>query len=367
MTGGRTGGRTGGEMDSPEAATLLASDFDFELPQELIAQTPIEPRDASRLLRLDRRTGAVEHRMIRELPGLLRDGDLLVANNSRVLPARLHGRRTGTGGRVEILLLRNLGNDLWRGLARPARRLKPGDEVELLEATGDPSGVSLRVERQEGDGQFVLRIPPEVAGALERFGEMPLPPYIHHRLEQPDRYQTTYASENGSAAAPTAGLHITDDLRARLAERGAGWAEVTLHVGLDTFRPMQTDRVADHRIHTEWCMVGDEAARRIAATRERGGRVIAVGTTAARVLETLGRTWDQDRPAGLTVDTDIFIVPGHRWVLVDGLLTNFHLPKSTLMLLVSALGGRDHILAAYTAAIQARYRFFSFGDAMLIV
>ncbi len=349
------------------SADLLASDFDFDLPEELIAQTPIEPRDASRLLQLDRRTGAIDHRMIRDLPDLLRPGDLLVANNSRVLPARLHGVRGQTGGRVELLLLRNLGDQHWRALARPARRLRPGEQIEILAVDGTLSGVTIRVEAGEGDGQVIVRIPANVAENLERYGEMPLPPYIRERLERPDRYQTTYASVTGSAAAPTAGLHITDELRSSLARRGVGWAEVTLHVGVDTFRPIQVERVLEHPIHTEWCTVSDTTAQRIADTRAAGGRVIAVGTTAARVLETLGRQWDDRQPSGLTMDTDIFIVPGHRWALVDGLLTNFHLPKSTLMLLVSALGGRDHILAAYTAAINARYRFFSFGDAMLIV
>ena len=366
MTGGTpTSGRDRSPGDS--AGHLLTAEFDFALPPELIAQTPIEPRDASRLLTLDRRSGAIGHRMVRDLPDLLRPGDLLVANNSRVLPARIHGVRSQTGGKVELLLLRNLGDDLWRSLARPARRLRPGERIDLLTREGSASGSSVVVERGEGDGQIVVRIPGDVARDLERYGEMPLPPYIHEPLARPERYQTTYASVTGSAAAPTAGLHITEDLRDRLASRGIGWAEVTLHVGLDTFRPMQTERVQDHRIHTEWCTVSDETAGRIARTRAEGGRVIAVGTTAARVLETLGRGWDDARPGGLTTDTDIFIVPGHRWRLVDGLLTNFHLPKSTLMLLVSALGGRDHILAAYTAAINARYRFFSFGDAMVIV
>ncbi len=352
---------------NPAQSDLLASDFDFDLPPELIAQTPIEPRDASRLLRLDRVSGAIDHAMIRDLPAILRPGDLLVANNSRVLPARLHGVRSETGGRVELLLLRNLGDHRWRTLARPARRLHPDERIEILDAAGNRSGRTITVEAGEGDGQLIVEIPPDLASQLDRYGEMPLPPYIRERLGGQERYQTTYSSVDGSAAAPTAGLHFTDDLRARLKDRGIGWSEVTLHVGLDTFRPMQTERVSEHRIHTEWCTVSDETARRIAETRRDGGRVIAVGTTAARVLETLGRQWDDDRPAGLTIDTDIFIVPGHRWVLVNGLLTNFHLPKSTLMLLVSALGGRNHILAAYTAAIDARYRFFSFGDAMLIV
>jgi S-adenosylmethionine:tRNA ribosyltransferase-isomerase len=349
-----------------EQGDLLAADFDYDLPEELIAQHPIEPRDASRLLVLDRSSGAIAHRGIRDLPGLLRQGDLLVANNSRVLPARLHGSRAPTGGRVELLLLRNLGDDRWRALARPARKLGPGEQIRL-HAGDQPTNAVVTVDQGEGDGQVVVRIPPDVARNLPRYGEMPLPPYIRARLEDQERYQTTYASVAGSAAAPTAGLHITPALREALRERGIGWAEVTLHVGLDTFRPLQSERVRDHRIHTEWCTVPQVSAEAIAATRAAGGRVITVGTTAARVLETLGREWDDAHPMGLTTDTNIFIVPGHEWRLVDGLLTNFHLPKSSLMLLVSALGGRERILAAYTDAIRERYRFFSFGDAMLIV
>lgn len=356
--------------DSVDYDALMVADFDFVLPPELIAQTPIEPRDASRLLVLDRHSGATRHRAVLDLPELLRPGDLLVANNSRVLPARLHGTRQDTGGRVELLLLRNLGDDRWRALAKPARRLRAGHEIDLVARDGQASGsapAALTIERVDEDGEVIVRIPDEIARTLDRFGEMPLPPYIRAPLRDQERYQTTYASERGSAAAPTAGLHFTDRLRAGLLGAGVGWAEVTLHVGLDTFRPMQTARVADHRIHTEWCTVSDETARVIARTRAGGGRVIAIGTTAARVLETLGRGWDPATPTGLTVDSSIFIVPGHHWTIVDGLLTNFHLPKSTLLLLVSALAGREAILSAYTEAIQARYRFFSFGDAMLIV
>ena len=219
----------------------------------------------------------------------------------------------------------------------------------------------------DGDGLLRVALPATAAQHLAAYGEMPLPPYIHERLDDRDRYQTTYARVNGSAAAPTAGLHFTDALRTDLADHGIGWAEVTLHVGLDTFRPMQDDRVSEHRIHTEWCSVDDATAARIHETRRAGGRIVAVGTTSARVLETLGKAWDERDPHGITTDTDIFIVPGYRWRLVDGLVTNFHLPKSTLMLLVSALAGREQILNAYTAAINERYRFFSFGDAMLII
>ena len=344
---------------------LLASDFDFELPEELIAQRPLQERDASRLLVLDRATGAIRHGAIRDLSHFLSAGDLLVANNSRVLPARLRGVRAATGGRVELLLLRSLGDGTWRVLGRPAKRLRPDERIVLEGRSGQ--GSEAVIVANEGDGLLRVLLAPTAAERLGAFGEVPLPPYIRERLDDRERYQTTYARVTGSAAAPTAGLHFTDGLRADLADHGIGWTEVTLHVGLDTFRPMQDDRVSEHHIHTEWCTVDDDVAARIHATRAAGGRIVAVGTTSARVLETLGRTWDERDPRGITLDTDIFIVPGHRWRLVDGLITNFHLPKSTLMLLVSALAGREQILNAYTAAINERYRFFSFGDAMLII
>jgi S-adenosylmethionine:tRNA ribosyltransferase-isomerase len=347
---------------------LSMRDFDFDLPEELIAQEPLPERDASRLLVLDPRQQQITHSLMTELPHWLRPGDLLVANNSRVLPARLHGVRAETGGKVELLLLRNLGGLTWRALAKPARKLIPGERVLLRrrdEAAAYPEDQVTIVENL-GEGQVTVAIPAEIHARLPEFGEMPLPPYIHKALSDQERYQTTYARVPGSAAAPTAGLHITPRLRHRLAECGIGWSEVTLHVGLDTFRPVQTDDVAEHKIHTEWCAVSDETAQAIAATRAAGGRVVAVGTTSARVLETLGLNWDDAHPHGITTDTDIFIVPGHEWRLVDALLTNFHLPKSTLLLLVSALAGRDFILQAYAEAIRERYRFFSFGDAMLI-
>lgn len=356
---------SGTPNDTAALPHLSMCDFDFDLPEELIAQEPLAERDASRLLVLDPTTGQISHSRITELPQWLRPGDLLVANNSRVLPARLHGVRT-TGGSVEMLLLRNLGGHHWRALARPARKLHPGERVRLRRRGGSLGEAEVTVLENLGDGQVVVVIPEGIKEHLRDYGEMPLPPYIHKTLRDEERYQTTYARVPGSAAAPTAGLHITERLREGLAERGIGWAEVTLHVGLDTFRPVQTDDIAEHKIHTEWCTVPDEAATAIAAARKAGGRVVAVGTTAARVLETLGRDWDDDYPQGITTDTDIFIVPGHQWRLVDALLTNFHLPKSTLLLLVSALAGRDLILKAYTEAINERYRFFSFGDAMLI-
>lgn len=350
------------------AAALRVADFDYDLPPELIAQTPLARRDASRLLVVDRSAGRLGHRRLRDLPDLLEAGDLLVANNSRVLPARLRAAKAETGGRLELLLLRSLGKGRWRALAKPARKLRLGQRLVVAAREGSEAPPLPVVIAAIGDGgEVVIAVAGEDGVRWEEYGEAPLPPYITARLDDPERYQTVYASAPGSAAAPTAGLHITDQLRARLAARGVGWGEVTLHVGLDTFRPPTVAAVADHTIHREWCAVADTTARRIAATRAAGGRVVAIGTTTARTLETLGARWDEARPKGLVADTDLFIVPGYEWRIVDGLLTNFHLPRSTLLMLVSALAGRGLIAEAYAAAIAERYRFFSFGDAMLIV
>jgi S-adenosylmethionine:tRNA ribosyltransferase-isomerase len=361
-------GTIGNADESTAQPHLSMRDFDFDLPEELIAQEPLPERDASRLLVLDPPHQQITHSTMSALPQWLHPGDLLVANNSRVLPARLHGARAGSGGKVELLLLRNLGGPTWQALAKPARKLRPGEQIVLQprDESSVNAGAAVTIADNLGEGQVIVEIPADVQTHLADYGEMPLPPYIHTALAVQERYQTTYARVPGSAAAPTAGLHITERLRERLAERGIGWTEVTLQVGLDTFRPVQTDDIAEHKIHTEWCTVSDETARRIADTRAAGGRIVAVGTTSARVLETLGREWDDANPHGLTTDTDIFIVPGHEWRLVDARLPNFQLPKSTLLLLVSALAGREFILQAYTEAIKERYRFFSFGDAMLI-
>ncbi len=346
---------------------LRVADFDYELPPQLIAQTPLPDRDRARLLVLDRATGAIEHSWVYELPRWLRPGDLLVANNSRVIPARLHARKAQTGGKVEILLLQAKNEGTWSALARPARRLHPGDLLVL--EPRNPAAPEARVEvltRRE-DGLIDVRFLDRVDYRLEEYGETPLPPYIRSELSDAERYQTVYARVPGSAAAPTAGLHITERLRQALLSAGVGWAEVTLHIGLDTFRPITVERVAEHRIHTEWCQVSDETALQIATTRAHGGRVVAIGTTSARTLETLGQHWNQDDPRGFAGPTDIFITPGYQWRLVDALLTNFHLPRSTLLMMVSAFAGKDRILAAYEEAIKQRYRFYSFGDAMLIV
>ncbi|MEA2582950.1 MAG: S-adenosylmethionine:tRNA ribosyltransferase-isomerase [Thermomicrobiales bacterium] len=347
---------------------LLVSDFDYDLPPELIAQTPLPERDHSRLLVLDRMSGKISHAAIRDLPNWLRPGDLVVANNSRVIPARLHARRAGTGGRVELLLLHQGDDGTWSALARPARRLHAGDRLLLVgRDAGRNSEGTVEIVERVGEGLVKVRFADGADDRLDKFGTVPLPPYIHAALSEPERYQTTYARIPGSAAAPTAGLHITPDLQDALRARGVGWAEVTLHIGLDTFRPVTVDRVAEHHIHSEWCTVSDEVAGLIAATRAAGGRAIALGTTAARTLETLGHRWHEDAPRGFGGPTDIFITPGYEWRIVDGILTNFHLPRSTLLMMISAFAGRDPVLAAYREAIERRYRFFSFGDAMLIV
>ncbi len=335
---------------------MQLADFDYELPPERIAQTPIEPRDAARLLVLDRATGEMLDRHVFDLPDLLRPGDVLVANRSRVLPARVHGALRG-GGRAELLLLRRVVPGRWEALCRPARRLRPGDAVQVRPgltvtvAAARPEGVrELEVVAEQGD--------PDVA--LLAAGSMPLPPYIHGWSGDPERYQTVYADIEGSAAAPTAGLHVTDSLLARLYERGIAFTKLTLHVGLDTFRPITEADPRQHRIHQEWYSVSSEVETALLRARTSGGRVVAVGTTVVRALETWAAT---GKTAGWT---ELFILPGYRFQAVDALMTNFHLPRSSLLMLVSAFATRDQILTAYAHAIKAEYRFYSFGDAMLI-
>jgi S-adenosylmethionine:tRNA ribosyltransferase-isomerase len=344
---------------------LDIADFDFELPDELIAQSPLDTREASRLLILDRRSGAILHSSFKDLGDWLTAGDLLVANNSRVIPARLRGFKTTTGGAVEILLLRR-GGDGWSALGRPAKRLKVGDRLEFPARNPGVRSAMATVEDNLGAGELRLQFHNSEDMRLEDYGESPLPPYIRQKLTDSERYQTVYGSVPGSAAAPTAGLHFTDELIKQLRQQGLGWAEVTLHVGLDTFRPVSETNILNHRIHREWCEVPAATAEAIAACRAGGGRVVAVGTTSARTLETLGRDWRDDDPRGFAGFTETFIVPGHKWKLVDALVTNFHLPRSTLLLLVSALAGRESVLRAYSDAASRGYRFFSFGDAMLI-
>ena len=335
---------------------MQLSDFDYVLPPERIAQAPIEPRDAARLLVLDRATGDIAHRHVRDLPDLLRAGDLLVANRSRVLPARVFGALRG-GGRAEVLLLRRLGRARWEALCRPARRLRLGDEVRI----NDALTVTVDAVRPEGLRELVVRAEAGDPDAeLLAAGSTPLPPYIRGWSGDPERYQTVFADTEGSAAAPTAGLHLTHDLLARLEARGISFATVVLHVGLDTFRPVTEADPRAHVIHREWCVVPPETCDRVARTRSRGGRIVAVGTTVVRTLETWATTGQTEGW------TDLFILPGHRFVTTDALITNFHLPQSSLLMLVSAFAGRDRVLNAYANAIRHEYRFYSFGDAMLI-
>ncbi len=340
---------------------MKKSDFYFDLPPELIAQTPLPQRDGSRLLCLDRQSGAMEHRYFYNLPELLRPGDCLVLNDSRVLPARLIGNRVPGGGVCEILLLTQHGDDLWECLVRPGKKLRPGAKVrfgsgELTAEIVDEVSDGNRLVRFSYDGIFM-----EV---LDRLGEMPLPPYIKEKLEDRERYQTVYCKEPGSAAAPTAGLHFTQPLLAQIRDSGVRVCSVTLHVGLGTFRPVKEENILDHEMHSEYCVIPEETARIVNETRRQGGRVIAVGTTSCRTLESFSEE-DGTLRAG-SGWTDIFIYPGYRFRCTDALITNFHLPESTLIMLVSALAGRETILQAYREAVARKYRFFSFGDAMFI-
>ncbi|MDQ5850543.1 MAG: tRNA preQ1(34) S-adenosylmethionine ribosyltransferase-isomerase QueA [Chloroflexota bacterium] len=343
---------------------LRTDDFDYALPAELIAQTPVEPRDSSRLLVLDRANGAIEHAAFRDLPRYLRSGDLLVANESRVFPARLFGYKA-TGGKVELLLLRQRDERTWEALVRG----KGIGEGARLSFGPNERQLTCEVVATLPHGGRLLQFDQPVEPHLIELGAVPLPPYIHRQLEDSERYQTVYSVTPGSAAAPTAGLHFTPELIAELRGHGVEWTTVTLHVGLDTFRPVQVEEIVHHQMHSEAFELGPEAASAINRARAEGRRVIAVGTTAVRVLETVGRNAEA---AGEPIqpsrgDTDIFIYPPYRFRVVDGLITNFHLPRSTLLMLVSALAGRDRIRHAYAEAIRERYRFFSFGDAMLIL
>jgi S-adenosylmethionine:tRNA ribosyltransferase-isomerase len=341
-------------------------DFDYELPTELIAQEPLAERAASRLMVLDKQSGAVDHRAFIELPELLSPGDLLVVNDSRVIPARLLGHRE-SGAQIEVLVLRPETDGGWRALARPTKRLRIGERLIIPARDGyDHPAATLFLREKLGDGQVIVDLDDELTDHLDGYGRVPLPPYITHQLDDDERYQTVYAAHNGSAAAPTAGLHFSQDVFGRLRDRGIDIAEVTLHVGLDTFRPVTEEFADEHQIHSEWCSVSEPAWDKIQATKDRGGRVVAVGTTAARTLETLGKRVVAGQPGAFDAFTDIYITPGYEWRMVDAMVTNFHLPKSTLLLMISSFAGREHVLAAYRQAIAERYRFFSFGDAMLI-
>lgn len=339
---------------------MKTSDFYFDLPEELIAQTPLERRDASRLLCLDRWSGAREHRIFSELPELLHPGDCLVMNDSRVLPARLMGMRE-TGGVVEVLLLRDLGGGRWECLTRPGRKTRPG--TRLIFGNGELEAEVLEVV--EGGNRIVeFKYEGIFLEVLERLGKMPLPPYIKVELEDGERYQTVYSKEPGSAAAPTAGLHFTKELLARIADRGVRECFVTLHVGLGTFRPVKAEDIEEHEMHSEFCIMPEETARIITETKRSGGRVVCVGTTSCRTVESFANEdGTMDAKSGWT---NIFIYPGYRFKCMDALVTNFHLPESTLIMLVSAFAGRENVLAAYNEAVREKYRFFSFGDAMFI-
>ena len=336
------------------------SDFDFYLPEELIAQTPLEKRDTSRLLHLNKQTGEIEHKHFYDIKQYLREGDCLVLNDSRVLPARLIGARP-TGGAVELVLLKDLGDNRWECLSRPGRKTKPGQELvfgngELTAVVQEVTLGGNRIVKFSYEGIFL-----EI---LERLGKMPLPPYIKEELQDSERYQTVYSKELGSAAAPTAGLHFTKELLAEIADMGVKICYVTLHVGLGTFRPVKADKIEDHEMHSEFCIVPDETAESVNAVKRAGGRVIAVGTTSCRTLESF--TTEDGVLQATSGWTKIFIYPGYKFKCIDALITNFHLPESTLIMLVSALAGREHILNAYNTAVKERYRFFSFGDDMMI-
>lgn len=336
------------------------SDFYFDLPKELIAQTPLEKRDHSRLMHMDKKTGEIEHRHFYELPDMLKSGDCLVLNDSRVLPARLIGARP-TGGSVEVLLLRDLGAGKWECLTKPGRKTLPGTEIsfgegELTATVDEVCEGGNRIIQFHYDGIFL-----EI---LEHLGKMPLPPYIKEELQDPERYQTVYSKELGSAAAPTAGLHFTKELLEDISARGIKVCYITLHVGLGTFRPVKEDNIEDHEMHSEFCIVPEDTARIVSETKKNGGRVVCVGTTSCRTVESFAKPDGTLEPTSGW--TDIFIYPGYKFKCLDALITNFHLPESTLIMLVSALTGRENILNAYKIAVEEKYRFFSFGDAMFI-
>ena len=340
---------------------MKTSDFNFELPPELIAQDPLEDRSSSRLLVLDKVTGERKHRVFRDILKFLRPGDCLVINDTRVIPARLMGVKKDTGAGIEFLLLKRKENDVWETLVKPGKKCRVGARVTFGEG-------ELEAEVKEGlpDGNRLVKFSYDgiFEEVLDRLGQMPLPPYITHKLKDKDRYQTVYAKYDGSAAAPTAGLHFTKELLAQIQEMGVKIARVTLHVGLGTFRPVKVENVLDHHMHSEFYQVSQEAADLINETKKAGGRVISVGTTSTRTLESVALADGRIAPG--SGNTEIFIYPGYTFKVIDALITNFHLPESTLLMLVSALAGRDHVLAAYEEAVRERYRFFSFGDAMFI-
>lgn len=340
---------------------MNVKDYDYDLPEELIAQDPLEDRSSSRLMVLDRQTGDVEHKHFTDILEYLHPGDCLVINNTKVIPARLFGVKEDTQAKIEVLLLKRKENDIWETLVKPGKKAKPGTKIIFGEGllTGEVVDVV-----EEGNRLIQFHYEGIFEEILDQLGQMPLPPYITHQLKDKNRYQTVYAKYDGSAAAPTAGLHFTKELLEKVKEMGVDIAEVTLHVGLGTFRPVKVDNVLDHHMHSEFYMVSAEAAEKVNRTKANGGRVISVGTTSTRTLESAA---DENGILHETNGwTEIFIYPGYKFKVIDGLITNFHLPQSTLVMLVSALAGREHVLHAYEIAVKEKYRFFSFGDAMLI-
>lgn len=338
---------------------MKLTDFSYELPKELIAQHPAEPRDHARLMLYDRKTGAVEHKHFYDLVDELRAGDVLVFNDSKVIPARLYGKRVPTGGKVEVLLLTPVGENRWEVLVKPGKKALPGTTIEF------PGGLQAEVlDRTDFGGRVVhFTYDGVFDDIIDKIGEMPLPPYIHEKMEDPNEYQTVYARERGSAAAPTAGLHFTDELLQKIRDKGVEEVFVTLHVGLGTFRPVEEENIEDHQMHSEFYSITPEAADAINRAKAEGRRIIAVGTTSIRTLESAGTTGKLKAGSGWT---NIFIYPGFTFHIVDALVTNFHLPESTLLMLISALSTREQILHAYEIAVKEKYRFFSFGDAMFI-
>ena len=340
---------------------MKTSDFNFDLPQELIAQDPLEDRSSSRLMVLDRQTGDVEHRHFTDILEYLHPGDCLVINNTKVIPARLFGVKEDTQAKIEVLLLKRKENDIWETLVKPGKKAKPGTKLVFGDGLLTAEVVDVV---EEGNRLIQFHYDGIFEEILDQLGQMPLPPYITHQLKDKNRYQTVYAKYDGSAAAPTAGLHFTKELLQKVKDMGVDIAEVTLHVGLGTFRPVKVENVLDHHMHSEFYMVSQEAADKINRAKESGHRVIAVGTTSTRTLEAAAD--ENGRLHETSGWTEIFIYPGYQFKVIDALITNFHLPQSTLVMLVSALAGREHVLHAYEIAVKERYRFFSFGDAMLI-
>lgn len=349
-------------MDTIKQEGFRLQDYDYELPQELIAQDPLSKRDSSRLMVVDRRTGAVKHKIFHDILDYLHEGDCLVINNTKVIPARLMGTKEETGATIEVLLLKRRQDNVWETLVKPGKKAKPGAVISF--GDGLLRGRVVDVV-EEGNRLIQFEYEGIFEEILDQLGQMPLPPYITHRLEDKNRYQTVYAKHNGSAAAPTAGLHFTKELLRQIQEKGVAIASVTLHVGLGTFRPVKVDNILEHHMHSEFYQIEEEDAALINETKQRGGRVISVGTTSTRTLESVADA-DGFLKAG-SGWTDIFIYPGYSFKCVDALITNFHLPQSTLLMLVSAFSDREKILAAYQEAVKERYRFFSFGDAMFIV